>query len=123
MTQTKKEAVATADILDSHPSEGRVVSPGFIHFGAKEQFYGRIQTVRCFEDNTFVRMMLEQDGNGKILVIDGGGSLRCALLGDNLAALAKRNKWEGILVNGCIRDARFYTFYSSWSAWDCDAPT
>ena len=68
-------------------------------------FSGQIATVRCIEDNSFVRQALEEPGEGRVLVVDGGGSTNCALLGDMLAALAHRNGWAGIVVNGCIRDS------------------
>lgn len=68
-------------------------------------FHGEIVTLKIFEDNSFVRKALEQNGESKVLVIDGGGSLRCALLGDQLGELAVKNKWSGVLVFGCVRDS------------------
>ena len=68
-------------------------------------FHGEIVTLKIFEDNSFVRKVLEQNGEGKVLVVDGGGSLRCALLGDQLGELAVKNKWNGVLVFGCVRDS------------------
>ena len=73
-------------------------------FGGRRQFCGRVATVRCKEDNSRVREMLATAGEGCVLVIDGGGSWACALLGGNMAQLAARNHWAGILVNGCVRD-------------------
>jgi len=61
--------------------------------------------VRCFENNPLVRASLEEKGNGRVLIVDGGGSKRCALLGDNIAAMAVENGWSGIIINGCIRDS------------------
>jgi regulator of ribonuclease activity A len=101
---------ATADLCDSHEDTLRsgalrVVAPMFRSFGGREKFFGRIATLKLFEDNSFVRKMLEEAGNGRILLIDGGGSLRRAVVGDQLAALAVKNGWSGIVAYGCIRDA------------------
>jgi regulator of ribonuclease activity A len=95
----------TADLGDEHGTLLSCVDPIFNHFGNKKKFSGKISTLKLFEDNSLVRKQLELDGKGKVLVIDGGGSLRCALVGDQLAALAIQNNWEGIIVNGCIRDS------------------
>jgi regulator of ribonuclease activity A len=95
----------TADLGDEHGTLLSCVDPIFNHFGNKKTFSGKISTLKLFEDNSLVRQQLELDGKGKVLVIDGGGSLRCALVGDQLAALAIQNNWEGIIVNGCIRDS------------------
>lgn len=67
-------------------------------------FFREIATVKVFEDNTLVRSMLETEGAGRVLVVDGGGSLRCALVGDQIGALAADNGWSGLVINGCIRD-------------------
>lgn len=96
----------TADLCDAFGTELSVLEPLFGNFGARREFWGEAATVRVFEDNVLVRAQLEQPGNGRVLVVDGGGSLRCALLGDQLAALAVKNGWSGVIVNGCIRDAR-----------------
>jgi len=95
----------TADLCDEHGDRVLVVAPLFRKYGGGAAFCGEITTVRVFEDNVLVREALSQAGHGKVLVIDGGGSLRCALVGDQLAALAYQNGWSGIVVNGCIRDA------------------
>lgn len=95
----------TADLGDEHGTLLSCVDPIFNHFGNKKTFSGKISTLKLFEDNSLVRQQLELDGKGKVLVIDGGGSLRCALVGDQLATLAIQNNWEGIIVNGCIRDS------------------
>jgi regulator of ribonuclease activity A len=96
----------TTDLCDAYADKVRVAEPiGFQDFGGKDIFSGKIHTVKCFEDNTFVRHALEGNGEGKVLVVDGGGSMRCALLGDMLGALAVKNKWSGIIVYGCIRDS------------------
>src|SRR4051812_36115023 len=96
---------ATADLCDAHPDEGRVVTPGFRDFGGGTAFAGPISTIKVHEENAIVREALEHPGRGHVLVIDGGGSLRCALVGGNLASLAARNGWAGIVVHGCVRDA------------------
>jgi regulator of ribonuclease activity A len=95
---------STADLCDAHPERIRVVDALFQDYGGVRQFSGPVETVRVFEDNALVRRMLEQEGEGRILVIDGGGSLRCALLGGHLAALAQANGWAGLLINRCVRD-------------------
>ncbi|MDV7143574.1 ribonuclease E activity regulator RraA [Tropicimonas sp. TH_r6] len=95
----------TADLIDSHASKLTLVHLPFRQFGSKPFFRGMVQTVKCFEDNTEVRAQLEQPGDGRILVVDGGGSTRIALLGDILADLAINSGWAGIVVNGAIRDS------------------
>ncbi len=96
---------ATADLYDEHGDSLQVATPMFNSFGGKKIFSGVISTVKCHEDNSFVRAALEQTGDGKVLIVDGGGSLRCALLGDMLAELGIKNGWSGIIVYGCIRDS------------------
>jgi len=98
--------VRTTDLCDAFDAELSVLEPLFGSYGARAEFSGEVATVRVFEDNVLVRREVERPGNGRVLVVDGGGSLRCALLGDQLAALALANGWSGIIVNGCIRDAR-----------------
>jgi regulator of ribonuclease activity A len=95
---------STADLCDAHPQRIRVVDAVFQDYGGTSLFSGPVETVRVFEDNALVRGMLEQAGEGRILVVDGGGSLRCALLGGRLAALGQANGWAGLLINGCVRD-------------------
>ena len=95
----------TADLCDAHDSDVHVVEPIFSDFGGRIEFSGEIQTVKVFEDNSLVRAALESPGDGKVLVVDGGGSLRCALVGGNMGALGEQNGWSGIVVNGCIRDS------------------
>jgi regulator of ribonuclease activity A len=101
---------ATADLCDRHEEQlragqVRVVVPAFHSYGGRLAFHGPIATLKLFEDNSFVRKALEQPGQGRVLVIDGGGSLRRALVGDQLAALGVTNGWAGIVVYGCIRDS------------------
>jgi regulator of ribonuclease activity A len=81
-----------------------VAEPLFRDFGGRASFAGEIETVRVLEDNALVRKILEGEGRGRVLVVDGGGSRRCALVGGRLAALASANGWSGLVVNGCIRD-------------------
>lgn len=94
----------TADICDDFPAVA-VAEPIFTDFGGRPEFAGPIFTVKVFEDNTLVRKTIETDGDGSVLVVDGGGSLRCALVGDRLAGLAVDNGWVGIVLWGCVRDA------------------
>ncbi|HSH43334.1 MAG TPA: ribonuclease E activity regulator RraA [Arenicellales bacterium] len=98
--------IKTADLYDAYGDLLQVADPLFRQFGRREAFAGPIATVKVFEDNTLVRANLETAGGGYVLVVDGGGSLRCALVGDLLAQLAIDNDWAGIIVNGCIRDSR-----------------
>ena len=100
----------TPDLLDNNEAriqDGsvRIVTPMFQHYGGRSSFCGQLVTLKLFEDNSLVREVLAENGRGKVLVIDGGGSMRCALVGDQLAILAHRNAWEGIVVYGCIRDS------------------
>ncbi len=96
----------TADLYDEYFDHLRCATPIFKSFGQKTSFWGEITTLKLFEDNSLVRKQLETNGKDKVLVIDGGGSLRCALVGDKLAQLAIDNAWAGIVVYGCIRDSR-----------------
>lgn len=100
---------ATCDICDAHEDQLAsgalmVLPPVFKIYGQNPIFSGPAYTLKVFEDNALVRTALELPGNGQVLVIDGGGSLRCALVGGNLAVLAVSNGWSGIVVYGCIRD-------------------
>lgn len=98
--------IKTTDLCDNNPDKVRAAEPiGFKDFGGRKNFHGKIYTIKCFENNPLVRTALEQSGDGKVLVIDGGGSLRCALLGDMLAEFAIKNKWNGVIVFGCVRDS------------------
>jgi len=95
----------TADLYDEYGDELRVLAPIFRDYGGRSDFDGKVVTLKVYEDNSLVRTALEEPGEGQVLVVDGGGSLRCALVGDNLAALGAGNKWAGIVVFGCIRDS------------------
>ena len=95
----------TADLIDEHAAKLRLLHLPFRHFGAKTHFAGPAQTVKCFEDNTELRAQLETPGEGRVLVVDAGGSTRIAVLGDRLAALGIENGWAGIVLNGAIRDS------------------
>jgi regulator of ribonuclease activity A len=98
-------SLATTDLCDAHEDKVRVAAPIFRSFGGKTAFHGRISTLKLFEDNGLVRQTLDTPGEGRVLVIDGGGSLRRALLGDQLAMRAVKNGWAGIIIWGCIRDS------------------
>jgi regulator of ribonuclease activity A len=95
---------STCDLYDSFGERARVLPPLFQDFGGRPHFAGEIVTVRCFEDNSRVKEVLGTPGHGKVLVVDGGGSQRCALMGDLIAQSAVDNGWEGVLIYGCIRD-------------------
>ena len=100
----------TCDLLDDHPEKKlQVVTPSmdgkfFKSYGARKSFGGQVVTVKCFEDNSRVKELLATEGKGKVLVVDGGASMRCALMGDLIAESAVKNHWNGVVVYGCIRD-------------------
>jgi regulator of ribonuclease activity A len=96
---------STADLYDANEGRVQVALPGLRDFGGRKQFCGPIATVRAPEDNSLVRAALEEPGAGRVLVVDGGASLNCALVGDVLATLGRDNGWTGIVVSGCIRDS------------------
>lgn len=95
----------TADLCDQYGDELHITTPDLINYGGALSCTGIITTLKVYEDNTLVRAALEEPGNGRVLVVDGGGSERCALVGDQLAQLAVQNGWHGIIVWGCIRDS------------------
>lgn len=95
----------TTDLCDEFSERLQVAEPVFGDYGGEIMFSGSITTLKVFEDNSLVRTVLEEPGGGRVLVVDGGGSMRCALLGDQLAELAEENDWAGVVVNGCIRDS------------------
>ena len=96
--------IATADLYDEHGEDMEVCETPFRQYGGVAAFHGEVVTVKCFEDNVLVRRALSEDGSGKVLVVDGGGSLCAALVGDVIAGLAFENGWSGILLNGAVRD-------------------
>ena len=95
----------TADLSDEYTDITQVAQPIFQAYGLHNKFMGEIVTIKCHEDNSLVREVLSEKGEEKVLVVDGGGSLRCALVGDQIATLAVNNGWAGIIVYGCIRDS------------------
>ena len=107
---------ATCDLCDAHKGDDsghlRVLPPVFRDFGQRKKFCGPVETVKCFEDNSLVKAAVDSPGTmdtpqgqvAKVLVVDGGGSLRKALLGGNLGAAAARNGWAGVVIDGCVRD-------------------
>ncbi|MDX1698041.1 MAG: ribonuclease E activity regulator RraA [Thiohalobacterales bacterium] len=97
-------ALSVPDICDDHSGRLQVLDPVFRSYGGRRKFCGKVVTVRCFEDNSLVKSTLSGEGQGQVLVVDGSGSMRCALLGDLLGAMARDNGWSGVLVNGCVRD-------------------
>ncbi|CAK7323908.1 unnamed protein product [Dovyalis caffra] len=102
-------AIPTAEACDSNAlllatGDLRVLYPIFKIYGQSRAFSGPVATLKVFEDNVLVRELLETKGEGRVLVIDGGGSMRCALVGGNLGQLAQNMGWAGILVDGCVRD-------------------
>jgi len=97
-------AYSVPDICDDFSEDISVLEPLFTDFGKKRRFSGEIVTIKCFEDNSLVRDLVCKQGNGRVIVVDGGGSLRHALLGDLLAVKAAENGWSGLVINGCVRD-------------------
>ncbi|HEU5303820.1 MAG TPA: ribonuclease E activity regulator RraA, partial [Gemmatimonadales bacterium] len=95
----------TADLCDAFAPGLQQAQPLFHDYGGASRFGGPIETLKVFEDNALVRRALEAKGEGRVLVVDGGGSLRSALVGGRLAALARDNGWAGLIVNGCVRDS------------------
>ena len=96
--------ISVADLCDAHEGEIEVCELQFRDFGGKTAFSGLIRTVRCHEDNSMVKQTLSEPGHGCVLVVDGGGSLHRALVGDMLGADAVKNGWAGVVVNGAVRD-------------------
>jgi regulator of ribonuclease activity A len=94
----------TADLYDANPTEVRIADPGFNHYGGRKRFVGQITTLLVYEDNVLVHELLKQPGEGKVIVIDGGGSLRNAIVGDILAQRAKDQGYAGFVINGAARD-------------------
>ena len=95
---------STCDLYDRFEKTARVADPVFRDFGLRRKFFGEAVTIKCFEDNSRVKETLGTPGQGKV-VVDGGGSLRAALMGDLIAKDAVKNGWEGVVIHGCVRDA------------------
>lgn len=95
----------TTDLCDAYEGAVEVCEPMFRSFGGRRRFAGPASTISCFEDNSRVRDAVNEPGDGRILVVDGGGSRQCALLGDLLAAKAVENGWSGVVIHGCVRDS------------------
>lgn len=110
---TAQQPINTNDLLDDFP-DCQVCMPNmegkrFFSYGGHTAFGGEVVTVKCFEDNSRVKELFATDGTGKVLVVDGGGSMRCALLGDMIAESGIRNGWAGIIIYGCVRDVNALT--------------
>ena len=95
--------IVTPDMCDAYP-EVAVCDPIFVNYGGQEAFFGPVKTVKCFEDNSLVKQAVAEPGDGAVLVVDAGGSTRCAMLGDMLAEQAAGNGWAGVIMYGCVRD-------------------
>jgi regulator of ribonuclease activity A len=96
----------TADLSDRYDEHVRICDPIFRDFGGRNRFCGPVVTVKCFEDNSPIKAALAEPGQGRVLVVDAGGSMRCAMLGDLIAAGAVEQGWAGVVLYGCIRDSR-----------------
>jgi len=94
----------TPDLCDAYPELVKTVEPGFANYGGVDSFGGEIVTVKCFEDNSKVKELVDEPGEGRVMVVDAGGSFRCAMLGDMLAEKAVKSGWAGIIMYGCVRD-------------------
>ena len=95
---------ATADLVDAHGDALDSCDTQFRQFGGRRSFHGPVVTVRCREDNALLKSVLSEPGQGRVLVVDGGGSLHRALMGDLIAGLAVDNGWAGVIINGAVRD-------------------
>ncbi|MGB5831932.1 MAG: ribonuclease E activity regulator RraA [Thiohalocapsa sp.] len=96
--------ISTADLYDQFADDLAVCEAIFADFGGRQDFFGQAVTVKCFEDNSRIKEALAQPGEGRVLVVDAGGSPRCAMLGDLIAASAVTNSWAGVIIDGCVRD-------------------
>ena len=97
--------LATADLADREGPDVRSCDVQFRQYGGRAEFAGRIRTVTCFQDNALLKKVLSEPGEGQVLVIDGGGSVHTALIGDLIAELGRSNGWSGVVVNGAVRDS------------------
>ncbi len=98
------DTISTPDLCDAYPEHVRVLEPMLANFGGIDAFAGLAVTVKCYEDNSVVKELAASAGEGRVMVVDGGGSMRRALLGDQVAAQAARNGWAGLVIFGCVRD-------------------
>jgi regulator of ribonuclease activity A len=94
----------TADLVDTHAAILRGCHAQFRSYGGRARFHGPVRTIKCFEDNVLVKQTLSTPGNGAVLVVDGGASLRCCVLGDFIAELGQKNGWAGMIIWGAVRD-------------------
>ncbi len=106
MAKEGTAGIATADLYDAHAATLQIALPIFRDFGGNVRFHGEISTIQALEDNSLVRAAVATPGAGRVLVVDGGGSLQRAMLGDMLAQEAVDNGWAGLVIHGCIRDSR-----------------
>lgn len=95
----------TTDLYDAHLESVQVAAPIFRDYGGRTRFFGQIATLKAVDDNTFLKAAFEQDGRGRVLVVDAAASMRCAMMGDQMAALGASNGWAGVVIHGCIRDS------------------
>jgi len=95
----------TTDLYDKHQDALQVAAPIFRDFGGRTRFHGQMVTLKAVDDNTWLKAAFETAGNGKVLVVDAAGSLRCAMMGDIMATLGADNGWEGVVIHGLIRDS------------------
>ena len=103
-TAVEPAVTPTADLYDERGDELASVALQFGNFGGRDAFSGPVRTIRCFQDNGLVKSVLNSPGHGAVLVVDGGGSLETALMGDMIAAAAVANGWSGVIINGAVRD-------------------
>jgi len=101
-----KEHLPTPDLCDQNEGDVEALNMQFNHYGQIKSFFGQVVTVKCFEDNSKVKEAISQPGLGKVLVVDGSGSMSKALLGDMIAETAIQNQWSGVVIAGCIRDVQ-----------------
>ena len=95
---------STCDLSDKYGEKARVIPPVLRHFGGKRRFHGAVVTIKCFEDNSRLKEMVSTNGAGRVLVVDGGGSTRYALMGDMVGKEAAAHGWAGVVIYGCVRD-------------------
>ncbi|MGR3366502.1 MAG: ribonuclease E activity regulator RraA [Sagittula sp.] len=105
MTQPRSQPICTADLYDAHPESLQVSTLQFRSFGQRPSFWGQVETLTTFEDHTPVLKAVSTPGNGRVLVVDAGGSMRVGVMGDRLAGIAVDNGWVGVVINGLIRDS------------------